>query len=181
MQQPDAVQEKLLPAFAGYYGLYISLHFRRFLREPLRTPAQRAAYAKIIASLDSVPARIPAELNEFLEQAIRLKENLDIRQYEDAVQLLMEEVLRDPDACLLQLDVEGYLAYRTSEEFRQSPPGKMATLLREFQQNSGYREVFLPNLMALSPAYRDYVQRLEAANAIFLERYPQAGAIYGVE
>ncbi|HWQ72935.1 MAG TPA: hypothetical protein VN370_11540 [Desulfitobacteriaceae bacterium] len=56
----------------------------------------------------------------------------------------------------------------------------MTNLIMEFQKNSGYHDVFIANLMIVSPAYKAYCERLETANAVFLEKYPQAGAIYGM-
>ncbi len=102
-------------------------------------------------------------------------------KYEDAMNLLMEEAIRDPDAYFRNLKVEEYIALRTSEEFRQSPQGKMTGLMTQFQKNSGYHDVFITNLIILSPAYKEYCERLEAANAVFVEKYPQAGAIYDVK
>ncbi len=175
------VQEKLVLAFPGNYGLYLSLHFGRFLREPIKTKEQRAAYGKIVDYLDNAAALIPDELAAFMEQAIQLGENVDIEKYEDAMNLLMEDAIRDPDAYFRNLKVEEYIALRTSEEFKRSPQGKMAELIMQFQKNSGYHDVFIPNLIILSPAYKAYCERLEAANAVFLEKYPQAGDIYGVK
>lgn len=185
LQQLDeeylTIQEKLVLAFPGNYGLYLSLHFGRFLREPIKTEEQRMAYDKIVDYLDNAAALIPDELSAFLEQAIQLNENADIKKYEDAMNLLMEEAIRDPDAYFQNLKVEEYIAYRTSEEFRQSPQGKMTDLLLEFQKSSGYHDLFVANLIILSPAYKAYCERLEAANAVILEKYPHAGTIYGTE
>lgn len=180
------VQEKLILAFPGNYGLYLSFHFGRFLRKPVQTEEQRAAYDKIVAYLDNAAACIPDELNAYMEQAIRLSENVDMEKYENAINLLLEEAIGNPDAYFGHLkvgymNVEEYIAYRTSEEFKQSPQGRMAELMSEFQKNSGYHDVFLANLMILSPAYREYSKRLEAANAAFIKKYPQAGVIYGAE
>ncbi len=175
------VQEKLVLAFPGNYGLYLSLHFGRFLRTPIQTEEQRAAYDKIVAYLDNAGALIPNELNTYMEQAIQLNETVDVAKYEDAMNLVMEEVIRDSDSFFRNMDVEEYIAYRTSEEFKQSPQGKMANLMMEFQKNSGYHDIFISNLMILSPAYKEYRKRLEASNAAFLEKYPQAGAIYSAE
>ena len=185
LQQLDeecfTVQEKLILAFPGNYGLYVSLHFGRFLREPIKTDEQRAAYGKIVSYLDNAATLIPDALHTYLEQAIQLNENVDIVKYEDTMNLLMEEAIHDPDAYFQKLNVEEYIAYRTSEEFKQSPQGKMTALMMEFQKSSGYHNVFIANLMILSPAYKTYCERLEAANAAFLEKYPQARAIYGTE
>ena len=50
------IAEKLLDAFPGYYGRFICLHFSRFLNEPITTEKQAAAYDKILAFFDEMPA-----------------------------------------------------------------------------------------------------------------------------
>jgi DNA-binding transcriptional MerR regulator len=167
------IQEKLVLAFPGNYGLFLSLHFGRFLNEPVQSAEQRLAYERIVAYLDSVPVQISDELSEYLEEALPP----DVERYEDNVSRAMEKALRDPSAYFREMHVEEYIAYRTSEEFRQSPAGKMALLIDEFQRNSGYREVFLESLKVLSPAYLAYCERLQAANASFLAEYPRAGSL----
>ena len=185
LQQLDekclTVQEKLVMAFPGTYGLYLSLHFGRFLREQIKTEDQRDAYNRIVDYLDNAASNIPDELSSFMDQAMQPSDNVDMGKYEDAMNLFMEEAIRDPDAYFRNIKVEEYIAYRTSEEFRKSPQGKMTDLLLEFQKNSGYHDVFLANLVILSPAYKEYCKRLETASAAFIEKYPQAGAIYGNE
>ncbi len=175
------VQEKLVLAFPGNYGLYLSLHFGRFLREPIKTEEQRAAYDKIVDYLDNAAALIPDELNDYMEQAIQLNENVDMEKYEDAMNLVMQEAIRDSNSFFRNIEMEKYIAYRTSEEFKQSPHGKTADLMTEFQKNSGYHDIFIANLMIVSPAYKEYCEMLEAANTAFLKKYPQAVAIYGAE
>ena len=44
LEQKQTIRQKLLGAFPGYYGRYISIHFGRFLQSPIETPEQRDAY-----------------------------------------------------------------------------------------------------------------------------------------
>lgn len=174
------IREKLLLAFPGNYGLYLSLHFGQFLNEPLQTPQQLEAFQKIVEYLDHVPTSIPQELEDYMEQALQLQQSMDLEQFEQGMHQLMEESLGDPAEALekLPFDVEEYIAYRTSEEFKHSPQGKMTELMTRFQTESGYQDIFLANLKLLSPAYAQYCTRLEAANQRFLERYPEAQKFY---
>jgi hypothetical protein len=50
--------------------------------------------------------------------------------------------------------------------------------LTEFQKNSGYYDIFIPNLKILSPLYYAYIRKLEAANEILVEKYPQTKKMY---
>jgi DNA-binding transcriptional MerR regulator len=133
------IQEKLALAFPGGYGLFLSHHFGRFLNEPIQNAGQRAAYERIVAYLDRVPVHLSDELSAYLEEALPP----DVERYESNVNRAMEEALRDPSAYFEEMQVEEYIAYRTSEEFRQSLAGKVALQMEAFQRDSGYREVFL--------------------------------------
>ncbi len=175
---PVSIREKLVLAFPGSYGLLLSFHFGRFLDEPIQTTEQRTAYDKVVAYLDSVASHIPDELGAYLEQAIPLNQNEDIRQYEDDMNRLMEQAVADPDALFQSMHIEQYVAYRTSDAFLQSPEGKMMDMITAFQKSSGYTDVFLKNLKILSPTYQQYCDSLEKANRMILEQYPALGQLY---
>jgi hypothetical protein len=57
----------------------------------------------------------------------------------------------------------------------------MKKLLDEFMKSNGYYGVFVPNMKVLSDSYREYAERIEAANGRFLEEFPQAAGILGQE
>ena len=46
-------------------------------------------------------------------------------------------------------------------------------LLKQFQKESGYNDVFIPAMQRLSPAYREYHKSLQAANEVFLRHFQQ--------
>lgn len=172
----DTLREKLLFAFPGGYGLLLALHFGRFLDIPLETDEQQTAYRAIVDYLDRLPAQIPPELEERLQANLQI---LDIPAMEEVSRQAIDRMLEDPDRYLAEnrADLDAYLAYRTSDAFWQSEEGKLYRLMLDFQKESGYRTVFLENLKRLSPAYRQYTERLQAANDRLLALYPEAAGI----
>ncbi len=179
------VRERLLLAFPGSYGVYLSLHFGRFLNQPVETDRQRAAYAKILEYLDAAALAIPGPLADYMEEALPAQQDR-LEALEQEMQHTVQQLAENPEAAIEALgqqgfDIDAYIAYRRSEEFAQSPAGRMAALLREFQQQTGYTEVFLANLRILSPEYESYCNRLEAANQKLLEHCPETAALYGVD
>jgi hypothetical protein len=50
----------------------------------------------------------------------------------------------------------------------------------KFQQESGYYDIFIENLKILSDSYREYFEKLQAANKVFVNKYPQLDNIYNV-
>ena len=177
------VRQRLVQAFPGSYGVYLSLHFGRFLNEPVKTPAQQAAYQKILEYLDNAAVSIPQELAAYLENTLPTQPEA-LEEMEQDMQQRLEQMLQDPEGAVegyrqQGFDIDQYIAFRQSEEYQQSPAGRLAELLKAFQQQTGYTDVFLENLKILSPAYAQYCKQLEAASQKLLERYPQAAALQG--
>lgn len=44
-------------------------------------------------------------------------------------------------------------------------------VMSDFQRESGYTDIFIPNMKILSPAYRAYADKLQATNQIFVEKF----------
>lgn len=168
------VGERLALAFPGGYGLFVALHFGRFLEGALDTEEKRQACRAVIGYLDEVELHLSPELVGTLEEAFPQGANME--ELEQRTGEETQQLLQEPEAYLAQHRemLEEYMAYRLSEEFAQSPAGRLNQELRRFQAASGYQEVFLANMKRLSPAYAAYCQELEAANQVFLEQYPEA-------
>lgn len=171
------LRERMALAFPGNYGLFLSLHFGRFLNEPVDTPEKRAAFRAVIGYLDEVELYLPPELEEGLRQALEAQDATALQARNQAA---MEDVLEDPQRYLeaQEEQIRQYLEFKRSEAYRNSPAGMLEQMLLDFQRRSGYQEVLLENLKVLSCAYRDYMERLQRANAAFYKRFPEAQSLY---
>lgn len=160
------IREKLSQAFPGTLGMYLSWHFGRFLNDRVDTVEQQEAYGKIVAWLDELSDfQIPNELQLLMENDFEIMQEASLALTDALVDLnsyldLNKEAL------------EGYLQFRTSEEYFITPAYKLQKLFADFQNRSGYQEVFIKNMKDLSPSYRKYIEQLEQANAIMLQKYP---------
>lgn len=174
LEQKQTIQARLLAAFPGYYGQYLSVHFGRYLHEPLVDEVQRTAYGEVVAFLDRVSFDLPPDLQEYLDGAAKGFDSA----LAGAVQADLDSAIQDTEAYLSdhREELEQYLRLRQSEEFRRSPAGRLMAEWRRLQDAVGYSDVFIPAMKRLSPAYRAYHDALERANRIFLERYPAAAA-----
>lgn len=171
LDRSTTITEKLLEAFPGSYGRFVCLHFARFLNEPVTTAGQQEAYLVILEFLDNVPPLdIPQDLFEYLEDSVRHLQTQDISD----MLTTMAESYKQPDQFLTDNKefLEQYLAYRQSDEFRDSLNGRLLCLMKRFNSASGYNDVFLPAMKRLSGSYSAYYSSMEAANEILLERYP---------
>ncbi|RRJ63320.1 MerR family transcriptional regulator [Paenibacillus oralis] len=174
------VKERLVLAFPGNYGLFLSLHFGRFLDGIVDTDEKRQAYNEIINYLDDVELHLPPELSEYLEEIFTLNERLDVVQLENTTNKAMAEMLNNTENYLAQhhQDIEEYHAYLKSDEFLNSPIATMQKKLRDFQKQSGYYERLVNNVKVISPHYAEYLAEIETANEQFFRAFPQAKDIY---
>lgn len=166
------IKEKLVQSFPSVYGMYLSIHFGQFLNEKIDSTEKKEAYAEIVHFLDHL--NIPNELEEYLESAILLIEPDDIKKMSTSMQNTMDESFFKTQ----QHSIESYIKFRNSEKFKATPVYKMQQLLVEFQQSNGYHEIFIKNLKILSNSYREYCNRLQEANKMFIEKFPQAEEFY---
>lgn len=172
LDQSETVTNKILAAFPGYYGSFISLHFSKYLNEPITTPEQLAAYEEIINFLDNVPAlELPAELIVFFTENTKHISTENILEMDNQTKQAME----NPEKFLIENKqvLADYLEFMNSEDYKNSPAYKMLKLLKDFNCQSGYNDVFIPAMKKLSSSYADYSKQMEAANSIFMEHYPE--------
>lgn len=166
------ITEKLLDAFPGYYGRFICLHFARFLNEPIKTESQQSAYETILSFLDNAPyLTLPQDLQDYLIEGTK---HIGTEQITEIIESTKKSI-ENPDAFLSTNKemLEQYLAYKLSDEYKNSPASKIMELMKEFNNTSGYYDVFIPALKKLSSSYFEYHQQIEIANEKLLTQYPE--------
>lgn len=153
--------------------MYLCVHFGQFLDGKIDTEEKEKAYNKIVDFLDNVQdMEFPKELEEFLKQSL---EHLDEENMED-INLSLINAVNNPEKYIEENKeiIEKYLEFINSDEYKNSPAYKIKELLLKFQQESGYYDIFIENLKILSDSYREYYEKLLAANKVILEKYPDA-------
>ena len=76
------IKERLVFAFPGSYGLFLSLHFGVFLDESIDTDQKRAAYAAIIEYIDRIDLHLSPGLTQALETlAVTLSKKAALQIY----------------------------------------------------------------------------------------------------
>lgn len=163
----QAILDRLLAAFPGYYGRFLAVHFARFLGEPLRTASQSEAFDTVCAFLDGVQLAISADMQDYLDD---LLENWDSPIMQEATENL-SAAIKDPGRYFHEHRdmIEQYQMLASSEAYKATPAYRFKELVRRFNAEEGYDDVFLPAMGRLSPAYREYREALEAADTIFAE------------
>lgn len=171
------IRDKLLYAFPGNYGKFISLHFGRFLTEKIDTAEKAVAYQKVIDFFDSIE-RLPIskELEDCFEAINQALSAVDFERMEDAMTSAMDNY--EGFTQKNREFIEQYIELRNSEEYKSGAAFKMQKLLLDFQQSSGYYDIFIPNLKILSKSYEQHLNKLQKANDVFIEQFPQVKTIY---
>ena len=165
----QSVTDRLTAAFPGFWGKYLALHFGQFLQEPVRTGGQEKALREVCDYLDSVQLEVPEELKDCLDEM-----DTDIgRQAADQADAALSEAAEDPEGWLKNNReiIDQYLEFQKTAEYRNSPGAKLKELIREFNEEQGYNSVFIPAMRRLSPAYDEYLAKLEKADRIFMQQF----------
>ena len=172
LEQKQTISERLLNVFPGYYGKYVSLHFGLYLNEPIIIKEQQEAFDTIISFLDSADLKIPVDLQEYLDEVTK---NFDI-SFSANISDAMDKAVENPEKYIAdnQEMLEQYMAFKQSDEYKNSPAYKLQELFVTFNQESGYNDIFIPAMKKLSQSYRDYHEAMQRANEVFIEKYPNA-------
>ena len=165
----QSVTDRLTAAFPGFWGKYLALHFGQFLQEPVRIGDQEKALREVCDYLDSVQLEVPEELKDCLDEM-----DTDIGcQAADQADTALSEAAEDPEGWLKHNReiIDQYLEFQKTAEYRNSPGAKLKELIREFNEEQGYNSVFIPAMRRLSPAYDEYLAKLEKADRIFMQQF----------
>ncbi len=179
VEQSRTITDKLLGAFPGYYGRFICMHFAQFLNEPIQTKVQQTAYERILSFLDNLPdLDIPKDLEEYL---IEDTNHMGTQQISKLLESTKKSIQNPEEFLSNNKEVlDKYLEYKRSDEYKESPAFKLMELMRQFNNSSGYNDVFIPAMQQLSSSYAEYCNQLQVANKFFLEQYPEIEKFYNL-
>ena len=166
----QSVTDRLTAAFPGFWGQFLSLHFGRFLQEPVRTEEQEDALREIFEFLDGVRLEVPEEMKTMFEEL----DSEAVRQVLRETDTALSAAVEDPETWMKdhQEIIDQYLAFQKTDEYRNSPGARLKELLTQFNQEQGYNRVFIPAMRRLSPAYDAWIVMLQKADQVFSDRYP---------
>ena len=166
----QSVTDRLTTAFPGFWGQFLSLHFGRFLQEPVRTKEQEDALREIFEFLDGVRFDIPEEMKTLFDEM----DSDAGRQVLSETDAALSAAVEDPETWMKnhQEIIDQYLAFQKTDEYRNSLGARLKELLTQFNQEQGYNSVFIPAMQRLSPAYDAWIVMLQKADQVFSERYP---------
>lgn len=85
----------------------------------------------------------------------------------------LSEVVKNPESWLKNNKeiVDQYIEFQKTEEYRNSAGFRLMEFLRQFNQDNGYNTIFIPAMRRLSPAYDEYMIKLQKADQFFSGQY----------
>ena len=149
--------ESLLPG--KEWGDYFKRHFKPFLNVRLRTPEQKQALRNILEYCDETTLKIPfmmrigAKIAGGIAQETRTADEM-IAYYRDMSESEYE-----------RLKEMAWKGAKMKTGIMKYHPSFVAQrkMQKEFQ-DKGYNDIFIPNLMVLSPKYAEYKKALDTMN-----------------
>ncbi len=157
----QAIQD-MFPGFAGYYFMH---HFMPYLQIRITTPEQQEAYRRILAFWDTTVIKIPLvmRLISYLQYKLNHLQLLDqMEMMEKRMQQMIE--MSDHDYEKLKKQVLSGVKLKTSFPMKYHPVFVSQRKFMKRLQDAGYNDIFIPSMIALSPAYKRYHDALTAIN-----------------
>lgn len=147
----------LLPGKA--WSEYLIAHFKPFFDVRINTPEQKQALQNILAYCDETTLHFPFLIKLGMKLANGMVK--ETRTAEEMISYYRD--MRDDEYERLKANVlkgaklkSGILKYHPSYMAQRK-------MMKEFQ-NKGYNDIFIPNLMILSPQYGEYKKALDSVN-----------------
>ena len=149
--------ESLLPG--KEWANYFKSHFKPFLNIRLTTPEQKQALQNILEYCDKTTLKIPfmteigMKIANTISQESRTADEM-IAYYRD---------MNENEYSKLKEKVYAGVKMKTGM-MKYHPSFIAQRKMQKELQNKGYNDIFLPNLMVLSPKYAEYKKSLDALN-----------------
>lgn len=161
----EFIKRELKRAFPKGFGEYMAYHFSPYLNEPLDTMEKIKAWHNIVEFLDNIPQfKIP----KFIQIGLAISSDEIRKRTYEATKSKMEALLEAQGEELEEYKKEllGYVDKQ--KEWRLlpylNPFFNFKKKLMNFYKESGYYEVFIPNMKVLSKEYREYSEKLNLIN-----------------
>ena len=143
LEMKRSILSRLLDRFPGYFGKFISLHFAPYLNERVATDEQQDAFETIIDFLDGVNIVIPDDLKEYLDDAAKTIDLVDVSKKAAAS---VAAAIQDPEQYLKDKRemFERYKEVKASDAYKNTPGYRLQELFAQLNRENGYNDVFIP-------------------------------------
>lgn len=156
-QTAESAIESLLP---GDWGNYFKIHFKPFLNIRISTLEQKQALKNLLSYCDNTTIKVPF----LLKLGIKVSQGISFQNKSAEDMIAYYRDMNESEYIALREQVKRGVKIK-SGIMKYHPVFSAQRKLQKELQNKGYNDVFIPNLMALSPLYADYKEALDSVNA----------------
>ena len=149
--------ESLLPG--KEWANYFKSHFKPFLNIRLTTPEQKQALQNILEYCDKTTLKIPFMMQIGMKIANTVSQ--ESRTADEMIAYYRD--MNENEYSKLKEKVYAGVKMKTGM-MKYHPSFIAQRKMQKELQNKGYNDIFLPNLMVLSPKYAEYKKSLDALN-----------------
>ncbi|MDY2628860.1 MAG: MerR family transcriptional regulator [Lachnospiraceae bacterium] len=160
------IAEALKEMIPGFYGQYFMNHFLPYLQIRITTPEQKAAYRNIIEFWDNTTIRVPLFMRFSGCLIQRLTPEPSMKAMTERIDVQIRQYLNptDEEYEKLKQQIRKNVRLKNSLLYRYHPAYISQRRFMKQLQDKGYNDIFIPNMIALSPKYREYHEALESIN-----------------
>ena len=157
----DSIADAMRAQLPGFFGGYLVAHFAPYLRIRITTPEQQDAYRRILAFWDDPKLRLPLSFRVSM-----LLSRLVPQMPAGAMDAQIQAMLNPTEEAYARMREQTLRTVRMRKKplVRYSPGEVMKRRMMRALKDCGYYDVFIPEMMRLSPAYRAYHEALFALN-----------------
>ena len=150
----------------GFYGYYFMNHFMPYLQIKIETKEQQESYKKIVEYLDNVNIKIPLimKINSFIMYKLLSKQ--DINKMVEQIDAKTKSYINisDDEYEKLKEKTRKNVKLKNSLLYKYHPAFISQRKFMKNLQDSGYNDIFIPNMIILSPKYKEYHDALTSIN-----------------
>lgn len=157
----ENIGEAIQDMIPGFYGYYFMNHFMPYLQIKIETKEQEEAYKKIIEFWDNANIKIPLfmKITSFIlyklpKQDINKMVELMDKKTKEYINISEEDYEKLKDQTIKNVKMKNTFFFKYHPAFISQ---------RKFMRNlqdSGYNDIFIPNMIKLSPKYKEYHEAL---------------------
>ena len=162
----ETIGKAIQDMIPGFYGYYFMNHFMPYLQIKIETKEQENAYKRIIEFLDNAEIKIPLLMKISSYIMYRLLPKQDMSKMVEQMEAKTKEYINisEEEYEKLKEKTRKNVKMKNSIIFKYHPAFISQRKFMRRLKDSGYNDIFIPNMILLSPKYKEYHEALSSIN-----------------
>lgn len=162
----ETIGKAIQDMIPGFYGYYFMNHFMPYLQIKIETKEQENAYKRIIEFLDNAEIKIPLLMKISSYIMYRLLPKQDMSKMVEQMEVKTKEYINisEEEYEKLKEKTRKNVKMKNSIIFKYHPAFISQRKFMRRLKDSGYNDIFIPNMILLSPKYKKYHKALSSIN-----------------